>query len=72
VSAPDLTARRASQRYTQLGAGAKDHAVLYRYESGSFMADLTVDSDGFVSDYPGLWRRVWPSDETGACASDSL
>jgi hypothetical protein len=30
----------------------------YRYESGggSFVADLTVNADGFVTDYPGLWR----------------
>jgi hypothetical protein len=61
VSAPDLTVRRASQRYTQLKNGLTDDAALYRYESGSFKAELTVDGDGFVSDYPGLWRRVWPS-----------
>ena len=66
VSAPDLTIRRASQRYTPLAAGPTDHAGLYRYESGSFKAELTVDGDGFVSDYPGLWRRVWPSEGTGA------
>ena len=61
VSAPDLTVHRASQRYTPLGAGPTGNAALYRYESGSFKADLTVDGDGFVSDYPGLWRRLWPS-----------
>ena len=59
VSAPDLTARRASQRYTLLERETDDDAPLYRYESGSFSADLTVDGDGFVTDYPGLWRRVW-------------
>jgi hypothetical protein len=62
VSAPDLTARQASQRYTLLERDADDDAPLYRYESGSFRADLTVDGDGFVSDYPGLWRRVWPAE----------
>ena len=66
VSAPDLTVRRASQRYTRLGTGPDDNATIYRYESGSFKADLTVDGDGFVSDYPGLWRRVWPSEGAGA------
>ncbi|HUB38519.1 MAG TPA: putative glycolipid-binding domain-containing protein [Streptosporangiaceae bacterium] len=66
VSAPDFTVRRVSQRYTLLGAGAKDGAAVYRYESGSFKADLTVDGDGFVSDYPDCWRRVWPPEEAGA------
>ena len=66
VSAPDLTARRASQRYTLLERDADDGAPLYRYESGSFRADLTVDGDGFVSDYAGLWRRVWPSEAADA------
>jgi hypothetical protein len=61
VDAPDLTVHRAIQRYTLLDPGAEDNAALYRYESGSFKADLPVDGDGFVSDYPGLWRRVWPA-----------
>lgn len=58
VDAPALTARRARQRYTLLGGDTNDGAAVYRYESGSFTADVTVDSDGFVTDYPGLWRRV--------------
>ena len=36
------------QRYTRTGDG-------YRYSSGSFEADLLVDADGIVVDYPGLW-----------------
>jgi uncharacterized protein len=62
VSAPDLTARRVSQRYTLLKRDADAEAPLYRYESGAFSADLTVDSEGFVTDYPGLWRRIWTSE----------
>jgi hypothetical protein len=33
---------------------------LYRYEAAdrSFTADLTVDEDGLVTDYPGLFTRV--------------
>jgi hypothetical protein len=31
---------------------------VFRYESGSFRADLTVDDHGFVIDYPGLWQRI--------------
>lgn len=51
VSVPELTVRPARQRYTMLADG------LYRYESGSFRADLPVDPDGFVLDYPGIWTR---------------
>jgi uncharacterized protein len=56
VSVPELTVRRARQRYELLSAGRP----VYRYESGSFRADLPVDDDGIVIDYPGLWRRVMP------------
>ena len=66
VSAPGLTVRRATQRYTLLSAGAADKAGVYRYESGLFTADLLVDADGFVGEYPGIWRRVWPA--AGAAA----
>ena len=52
VSVPELEVRRAQQRYTRLRADA------FRYESGSFQADLEVDADGFVIDYPGIWRRL--------------
>src|SRR5215472_18287144 len=44
VDAPALTARRARQRYTLLGGDTNDGAAVYRYESGSFTADVTVDS----------------------------
>lgn len=40
------------QHYTRLGADT------YRFRSGDFTADLTVDGDGVVTDYPGLFRRL--------------
>jgi hypothetical protein len=43
-------------RSPQPEAGS-DYPV-FRYEAGSFRADLQVDDDGLVLDYPGLWRRV--------------
>ncbi|MBE7184704.1 MAG: putative glycolipid-binding domain-containing protein [Methylobacterium mesophilicum] len=45
---------RDGQRYTCL----RDR--LYRYEAAdrSFSAELPVDGDGLVMDYPGLFRRV--------------
>lgn len=62
VSVPELTVRPVRQRYTLLSA---DRPV-YRYESGSFSADLPVDDDGIVIDYPGLWRRIMPGHEGAA------
>lgn len=43
------------QRYTCLRPGQR-----YRFEAadGSFSADLPVDQDGFVLDYPTLFKRV--------------
>jgi hypothetical protein len=57
VQLPGLTVLRNGQRYRHLrllpGGGA---AV--RYSSGTFSADLTVDADGFVLEYPELATRV--------------
>jgi hypothetical protein len=49
------------QRYTRLEE--RDGGGLYRFESldGEFTADLPVDSDGLVLDYPGLFRRAFSS-----------
>lgn len=43
------------QRYRCLDPGR-----LYRYEAvdGSFAADVAVDADGLVTDYPGLFTRI--------------
>ena len=45
---PRLEISRAAQRYLRTASG-------YRYESGPFRADLAVDADGIVTEYPGLW-----------------
>ncbi|GAA2161311.1 MULTISPECIES: putative glycolipid-binding domain-containing protein [Glycomyces] len=47
----ELTIEPASQRYHRLGTG-------YRYESGDFRADLDIDADGLVIEYPALWTMV--------------
>jgi len=48
------------QRYTCLEK--TDEGGLYRYLSldGGFTADLPVDADGLVLDYPGLFKRALP------------
>jgi len=50
---PEMTLRAASQSYTRLG----DAAVRYESSSG-YRTDLEIDRTGFVTDYPGLWKRV--------------
>ena len=55
---PELTVRPADQRYTCLEK-RRDGAT-FRYASGDFHVDLPVDADGYVLDYPGFWRRIWP------------
>jgi hypothetical protein len=59
VSVPDLGVRLARQRYAPVRELADGLAVV-RFETadGSFAADLTVDRDGLVVDYPGLARRI--------------
>jgi len=48
------------QRYTCLERNAQ--GGLYRFQSldGGFIANLPVDADGLVVDYPGLFKRVLP------------
>ena len=59
VSVPELTISVARQRYTCLAWGADGGR--YRFESlgSDFSAELTLDADGLVVDYPRIARRVW-------------
>jgi hypothetical protein len=52
VSVPSLEVIESKQRYEPLG-GRK-----VRYRSGTFVADLDFDADGFVVRYEGLAERV--------------
>jgi uncharacterized protein len=61
IAVPQLQVTGVEQRYTCLEA--TPDGGLYRYESlnngvTEFTAELPVDSDGLVIDYPGLFRRV--------------
>ena len=51
VIVPSLEVVQADQIYTPLGDG------LVRFANETFSADLRVDDDGFVRDYPGLATR---------------
>ena len=58
---PELTARPVDQRYTCLEA-LGPRGGTYRYEGlfRNFAAELPVDADGLVLDYPETFRREWP------------
>jgi hypothetical protein len=58
VSVPDLGVIEDRQRYAFLRAD-RDHRLI-RYEAidGTFAADITLDRDGIVVDYPGIARRL--------------
>ena len=51
VRFPELTVVKAAQTYTRLDE------FTYRYASGDFAAELTVDDDGLVAAY-AEWRRT--------------
>ena len=51
VRFPELVVEKAAQTYTRLDE------FTYRYASGTFEAELTVDDDGLVAAY-AAWRRT--------------
>jgi uncharacterized protein len=59
VRVPELLVGPERQRYGCLEAQAD--GGLYRFEAlpSGFTAELPVDADGLVIDYPGLFRRAW-------------
>ncbi|MDQ3913134.1 MAG: putative glycolipid-binding domain-containing protein [Actinomycetota bacterium] len=59
VRVPELLVGPERQRYGCLEA--RGSGVLYRFEAlpSGFTADLPVDAEGLVLDYPGLFRRAW-------------
>jgi uncharacterized protein len=55
ISVPSLAIEPRRHRYTALSPGS-----LYRFEAlgTDFTADLPVDPEGLVTDYPGLFKRL--------------
>ena len=51
VHFPELAVTKGRQKYTRLDE------FTYRYESGTFAAELVVDEDGLVAHY-AVWRRT--------------
>ncbi|MBR8236880.1 putative glycolipid-binding domain-containing protein [Burkholderia sp. AU42008] len=48
---PDIVIVRGEQRYTRTAPN------VYRYESGTYAADIAIDDAGLVTDYDE-WRRI--------------
>ncbi len=61
IDIADFTVTSVPQRYTHLRAQADETRYLYQGMLWNFRAELSVDDDGLVTDYPGLFRRVWTS-----------
>ena len=62
VLIPEIELMTDKQRYTCFELNT--HGGLYKYESmeSDFEADLPIDSDGLVIDYPGLFKSIWRSE----------
>ncbi len=56
VSMPDLSVRLMHQTYRTLST--TETGAVINYTVPDFSADLTVDADGLVIDYPGIAKRV--------------
>jgi uncharacterized protein len=54
VRFPDLSVRRAHQSYEYVSA----KQYIYRNRDSGFTAPITIDSDGLLRQYGGVWTRV--------------
>jgi uncharacterized protein len=50
--------RPDGQRYRHLRSAADHHVIRFEAIDGTFAADITVDADAVVIDYPGIARRL--------------
>ena len=61
VAFPELAVGPARQRYSCLERGANGSRYRYENPASGFTAELDLDRDGLVLDYPALFQRSWPS-----------
>lgn len=63
IAVPEMEIRAVPQRYTCLELNS--HGGMYRYEGlfRNFVAELLVDRDGLVIEYPKTFRRIWSVEE---------
>jgi hypothetical protein len=60
IRIPDLTVAVVDQEYTRVDAPTPPRQFRYRNLASGFVAQLVVDGEGVVIDYPGIWRRRCP------------
>jgi hypothetical protein len=58
VSVPDLRVIPDGQRYRFLAVRDGGSVVRYEAVDGTFAADIALDADGLVVDFPGIARRI--------------
>jgi hypothetical protein len=58
VDVPALAVQPDAQRYRHLHSSIDQRVVRYEAIDSSFAADITLDADGVVIDYPGIARRL--------------
>lgn len=58
VAVPALAVQPDGQRYRHLRSAADHHVIRFEAIDGSFGADITVDADAVVIDYPAIARRL--------------
>ncbi|MBO0848862.1 MAG: putative glycolipid-binding domain-containing protein [Pseudonocardia sp.] len=58
VSLPTLEVELASQRYRTLSTLDSDGRAVVSFSWETFAADIVVDTDGMVIEYPGLANRI--------------
>lgn len=59
IEIPELTCSRFPQRYTCLERTANGGLYLYENRDSDFKAELPVDSDMLLIEYPGYFKRNW-------------
>ena len=65
ITTPTLRVEASPQRYEHVRTTADGSVVRYISRDGDFTAELELDSDGLLSFYPRLARRVEPGDWAG-------
>lgn len=58
VAVPALSVQGDRQRYSHVATRGLRHVVRYEALEGGFAADIVVDDDGVVVDYPGIARAL--------------
>jgi hypothetical protein len=57
IQLPEFTFEKCQQYYTNLG----NNRYLFEHVSTDFKAELQVDKNFMVMDYPGLFKRLFPT-----------